>query len=129
VVLDPLSAWLPTSGHLRRLGSAPRHHLADPTLAARLLGVEADALLEAGTRGPLTSRDGTLLSLVSLFESLVTLDVRVYAQAAEARVGHLRTHGGEHEVDVIVERGAHRVVAIEVKLAHTVCDDDVRHLR
>jgi len=126
-VLDPLPAWLPTSSHLRRLGSAPRHHLADPALAARLLGVEAGALLQPGGSGPLTPRDGTLLG--QLFESSVTLDVRVYAQAAEARVGHLRTHGGEHEVDLIVERGDHRVLAIEVKLAHTVRDDDVRHLR
>jgi uncharacterized protein len=126
-ILDPLPAWLPTSSHLRRLGSAPRHHLADPALAARLVGVEAAALLDADTRGPLTPRDGTLLG--QLFESLVALDVRVYAQAAEARVGHLRTHGGEHEVDLIVERGDHRVVAVEVKLAHTIRDDDVRHLR
>jgi predicted AAA+ superfamily ATPase len=126
-ILDPLPAWLPTLSHLRRLGSAPRHHLADPALAARLLGVEAGALLEAGARGPLTPRDGTLLG--QLFESLVTLDVRVYAQAAEARVGHLRTHGGEHEIDLIVERGDHRVLAIEVKLAHTIRDHDVRHLR
>ena len=126
-ILDPLPAWLPTSRHLRRLGSAPRHHLADPALAARLLGVEAGALLEVGPKGPLTPRDGTLLG--QLFESLVSLDVRVYAQTAEARVGHLRTHGGEHEVDLIVERGDHRVLAIEVKLAHTVRDDDLRHLR
>jgi uncharacterized protein len=125
-ILEPLPAWLPTSSHLRRLGSSPRHHLADPALAARLLGVEAGALLEAGTRGPLTPRDGTLVG--QLFESLVTLDVRVYAQAAESRVGHLRTHGGEHEIDLIVERGDHRVLAIEVKLAQTVRDDDVRHL-
>lgn len=126
-ILDPVPAWLPTSSHLRRLGSAPRHHLVDPALAARLLGVEAGALLDVGSAGPLTPRDGTLLG--QLFESLVILDVRVHAQAAEARVGHLRTHGGEHEIDLIVERGDHCVVAVEVKLAHTVRDDDVRHLR
>ncbi|MGI8806842.1 MAG: ATP-binding protein [Acidimicrobiales bacterium] len=126
-ILDPVPAWLPTSNHLRRLGSAPRHHLVDPALAARLLGVDAGALLDVGSVGPLTPRDGTLLG--QLFESLVTLDVRVYAQAAEARIGHLRTHGGEHEVDLIVERGDHRVLAIEVKLARTVHDNDVRHLR
>jgi hypothetical protein len=34
-------------------------------------------------------RDGTLLG--ALFESLATLSARVYAQAAEATVGHLRT--------------------------------------
>ncbi|MGH9113833.1 MAG: ATP-binding protein [Acidimicrobiales bacterium] len=126
-ILDPLPAWLPTSSHLRRLGSAPRHYLADPALASRLLGVDADALLEPCERVPLTPRDGTLLG--QLFESLIARDVRVYAQAAEARAGHLRTHGGEHEVEVIVERGDHRVIAIEVKLAHSVRDDDLRHLR
>jgi len=37
-------------------------------------------------------REGTLLG--ALFESLVTQSVRVYAQVAEARVSHLRTHRG-----------------------------------
>jgi hypothetical protein len=73
-IIDPLPAWLPTSSHLRRLGNAPRHHLVDPALAARMLGVEAGALLEVGATGPLTPRDGTLLG--QLFETLVTLDVR-----------------------------------------------------
>jgi predicted AAA+ superfamily ATPase len=44
-------------------------------------------------------------------------------------VAHLRTGGGEHEVDLIVVRGDDRVVGIEVKLARTIGDDDVRHLR
>lgn len=124
-ILDPVPAWLPTRNHLRRLGSAPKHHLVDPALAARLLGVTEDALLGA----PNQPAPGAATSLLGqLFESMVTLDVRVYAQGAEARVGHLRTHAGEHEVDLIVERGDHRVLAIEVKLAHTVRDDDVRHL-
>jgi len=126
-ILDPLPAWLPTRNHLRRLGSAPKHHLVDPALAARLLGVGTAALLDALPGRPGLSRDTTLLG--QLFESLVTLDVRVYAQRAEARVRHLRTHTGEHEIDLIVERDDHRVVAIEVKLAHTVTDRDVRHLR
>jgi hypothetical protein len=37
-------------------------------------------------------------------ESRVTLCVRVYAQHAEARIGHLRTYAGDHEVDLIVQR-------------------------
>jgi predicted AAA+ superfamily ATPase len=73
-----------------------------------------------------TPRDGTLLG--QLFESLVTLSVRVYAQGAEARVRHLRTKDGRQEIDLIVERADQRVVAIEVKLSATVTDDDVRHL-
>jgi predicted AAA+ superfamily ATPase len=54
--------------------------------------------------------------------------VRTYAQAAEAAVKHLRTAGGEHEIDLIVERADGRVVAIEVKLTRDVSDRDTRHL-
>ena len=72
-------------------------------------------------------RDGTLLG--ALFESLVALSVRVYAQGAEAHVGHLRTKGGAREIDLLAVRDDDRVVAIEVKLSATVDDRDVRHLR
>lgn len=123
--LDPVPAWVPSRNHLARLAAAPKHHLLDPAFAARLLGVDAAALVEAAPAAAV-GREATLLG--QLFESLVTLDVRVYAQAVEARVGHLRVRGGEHEVDLIVERGDGRVVAVEVKLAGTVTDADVRHL-
>jgi predicted AAA+ superfamily ATPase len=125
-LLDPVPGWAPTRSRIARLALPPKHHLADPALAARLLGVGIGDLLEGREVGPPVPRDGTLLG--ALFESLVTLSVRAYAQAAEAAVAHLRTMGGDHEVDLIVERGG-RVVAIEVKLAQAVGDADVRQLR
>lgn len=124
-VLDPLPPWLPTMNQLRQLASPSKHHLVDPALGARLLGVDADALLRATPANTNVLRDGTLLG--GLFESLATQSVRVYAQRVEARVGHLRTRRGEHEVDLIVERGQ-SIVAIEVKLGNVVDDGDVRHL-
>jgi uncharacterized protein len=126
-ILDPVPAWQPTRRHLSRLSAAPKHQLADPALAARLLGAGVPALLENRELGPPIPRDGTLLG--ALFESLVTLSVRVYAQGAEGRVGHLRTYAGDREVDLIVERQDGRVVAIEVKLKRTVSDEDGQHLR
>lgn len=125
-LLDPVPAWQPTRSRIARLAHPPRHQLADPALAAQLLGAGADALLSGGEVGPSIPRDGTLLG--ALFESLVTLSVRVYAQTAEARVHHLRTRGGEREVDLIVERQDGRVVALEVKLARAIEERDVRHL-
>lgn len=125
-IIDALPAWLPSRNPLARLSSPPKHHLTDPALAARLLGADVAALLDAQPLGPTIPRRGALLG--ALFESLVTLGVRVAAQAAEAQVKHLRTRGGEHEVDLIVERGDHRVVAIEVKLSQTVDSQDLRHL-
>jgi predicted AAA+ superfamily ATPase len=125
-VIDALPGWQPTRNPLARLTVSPKHHLADPALAARLLGADVDALLEAKPLGPPIRRDGSLLG--HLFESLVTLGVRVFAQAAEATVKHLRTRGDQREVDLIVERSDHRVLALEVKLGHAVTDEDVRHL-
>jgi predicted AAA+ superfamily ATPase len=43
-------------------------------------------------------------------------------------VAHFRTHRGEHEVDLIVERRDGRCIGVEVKLSPLVTDDDVRHL-
>ena len=123
-LIEQVPAWLPTLNRLRRLASAPVHQLADPALAARLLGVGTEALI-AGAEG--WEGDGTLLG--ALFETLMTLSVRVYAQACEARVHHLRTQGGEHEVDLIVERADGAIVALEVKLKAVIGDGDVRHLR
>jgi hypothetical protein len=118
--------WQPSRNPIARLALPPKHHLADPALAATLLGASADALLQGDAPGPVIPRDGTLLG--ALFESLVTQSVKVYAQAAEASVRHLRQHGGEREIDLIVDRGDGRVVAIEVKLSATVRNDALRHL-
>jgi hypothetical protein len=123
-IVDPVPAWIPSRNPISRLSHPPKHHLADPALAARLLGATTETLLsgekaEEPGKGPLVG---------ALFESLAALSVRVYAQAAEARVGHLRTFGGEREIDLIIERADGRVLAIEVKLGGTVDDTDVKHL-
>lgn len=125
-LLDPVPAWQPSGSAFTRLQQAPKHHLADPALAARLLGLDVEAMID-GEGTPIGPQEGSLLG--HLFESLVTLCVRVPAQAAEASVGHLRTRNGDHEIDLVVVRGDGKVVAIEVKLAATVNDRDVRHLR
>jgi len=126
-IVEELPAWLPTRSRLRRLAASPKHHLADPALAMSSLGINAEALLDGIATPQATQRDGTLLG--HLFESLVAQSVRVYAQASRARVSHLRTRGGEQEVDLIVERRDGNVVALEVKLTAAVEDSDVRHLR
>lgn len=117
-ILDPVPGWIPANNPIRRLQQSPKHQLADPALAVRLLGLNSSSLL-----GPVGAHMAG-----PLFESLVTLGVRVAAQAAEARVYHLRTNAGEREIDLIVESSDGRVLAIEVKLASFVQDRDVRHL-
>lgn len=124
--LDPIPAWSPTRSHLKRVSLPAKHHLVDPALAARLLNATAGDLLKGRGAKTLEPKDGGLLG--ALFESLVTLSVRVYAQAAEATVSHFRTFAGEHETDLIVKHVDGRVLAIEVKLAQVPPERSVRHL-
>jgi predicted AAA+ superfamily ATPase len=124
-VLDPLEAWIPTFAPLKRLTYTPKHHLVDPAIAARLVGIDKAGLLR-GQGNRISAATGTWVG--ALFESLVTQSVRVYADAANGRVGHLRTKNGDHEIDLIVEGENRSCIAIEVKLANTVNDHDVTHL-
>lgn len=117
-LLDPVPGWLPANNPIKRLQQAPKHQLADPALAARLLGL---------TESTLTGPAGAHM-FGPLLESLAALGVRVAAQAAEARVSHLRLLGGDREIDLIVEGPDGQILALEVKLAGAVTDADVRHL-
>ncbi|NLE97183.1 MAG: ATP-binding protein [Propionibacterium sp.] len=117
-LLDPIPGWSHSRSMFTQLQQAPKHQLADPALAARLLNLSSRALLTprgAAMTGP-------------LFESLAALTVRVGAQASQARVGHLRTSRGDREIDLIVEGIEGQVLGIEVKLSPSVDDSDVRHL-
>lgn len=124
-ILDPVEAWIPAFAPLKRLTYSPKHHLVDPALAARLVGVGERGLLlgEGEMVSPMTST-----WLGALFESLAVQSVRVYAEAMNARVGHLRTKNGDHEIDIIVETSDTKCVGIEIKLADTIRDADVKHL-
>lgn len=126
-ILDPLPAWTPAFAPIKRLTAAPKHHLVDPALAARLVGVGRSGLLRGeGARVGVSPVAGTWLG--ALFESLATQSVRACAESFGARVAHLRTRNTDHEIDLIVEGEDLRVVALEVKLSATVTDGDVRHL-
>lgn len=127
-LLEELPAWTGSRNLLTALGQTPKHHLADPGLAARLVGVSSRSLLSRPDPGAVSiPRDGTLVG--ALFESLVTLSTRVYADAVGASVSHLRTQRGDHEVDLIVTGDDGAIVALEVKLGPVPDDRDVRHLR
>lgn len=130
-LLDEVAAWMPRGARIPRLSRSPKHQLADPALAARLLGIGLEALLEQRSSVDIDPayrglRDGPFAG--KLFEALVTLSLRVYAQPLLLDVSHLRTHGGDHEIDLILQSADGRVIAFEVKLNPLVDDKDVRHL-
>ena len=103
MIVEDQPAWAP---HLRSrsiLRSAAKRHFVDPSLAVAALRATPERLL----------KDMNLLGL--LFESMVVRDLRVYAQANDARVFHYRDNTGL-EVDAIVETADGRWAALEIKL-------------
>ena len=125
-ILDELPGWTLSNNPLKRLTAKPKHHLADPALAAKLLGLTKSKLLTGQDGNGVLLRNGGILG--ALFESLVAMSVRVFAQPVNASVFHLRTADDRQEIDLIVESEDGGILAIEVKLAPDVDGKDVRHL-
>jgi predicted AAA+ superfamily ATPase len=110
MVVEDQPAWAPHLRSSHRLRTAPKRQFIDPSLAVAALRTTPERLL----------REINLLGF--LFESLVVRDLRVYAQAADARVLQYRDSGGL-EVDAIVEARDGRWTAFEVKLGQRHVDE------
>jgi predicted AAA+ superfamily ATPase len=115
-LLDELPPWY--SNRLRRLIKTPKLHIGDTGLACALLGVNTDML-----------RDDRYL-LGQLLETFVFQELRRQASWYDDPLTffHYRDRDGV-EVDIIIERGAHTLVGVEVKAAATVKAADFRGLR
>ena len=84
----------------RSIRAPPKHQLADPALAARLLGLDAPALLRAD-QGSTQLTEGTILG--ALFEHLAALSVHTYAEAADVKhIRWLRDRIGDDLIDAVV---------------------------
>ncbi len=126
-ILEPQLAWLPVGSHLSRLKRKPKHHLADTALAAHLLSLSAESMQEQDFQLQDMSNSARPALVGSLFESMVVHDLRVYAQAADAKVFHMRTWNDEREVDAVIEHRG-RLLAAEVKFGADIDSHDTRHL-
>ncbi len=103
MILEDQPAW---NTHIRSsyaLRKSPKRHFTDVCLAIAALGADENALLN------------DLNFAGSLFESLVTHELRVYAQANDAKVFYYRDSSGL-EVDSIVQKYNGDWCAFEVKL-------------
>lgn len=115
-VVEALPAW--TSNRLKRLTLAPKRYLVDPALLAGIIGVDENAVL----------RDGDLLG--RLLDTFVAAQLRAEADVARhrARLYHLRQEQGRHEIDLLVEVGAERVIGVEVKATSAPNSSSAAHL-
>lgn len=108
-VVEDLAAWDPALRSASRLRRTPKRHFVDPSIAVAALGTHPSQL----------ERQVDTLGL--LFESLVVRDLRVYAQALDARVFHYHDNTGL-EADAVVETQDGRWAAFEVKLGRRDID-------
>jgi predicted AAA+ superfamily ATPase len=116
MIVEEVGAWDPNLRSRARLRTRSVRMFVDPSIAVAALGANADALL----------RDPNTFGL--LFENLVIRDLRVYAQALDARVFHYRDNT-DLEADAIVERPDGRWAAFEVKLGQHQIEEAARNLR
>lgn len=102
-VVDALPAW--TSNRLKRLTLTAKRYLIDPALLGGITGITERAVL----------RDGDLLGRV--LDTFVAAHLRAEVDVAQhrARLYHLRQEQGRHEIDLLAEVGAERLIGIEVK--------------
>jgi len=116
MVIDRAQPW--TSNRLKRLARAPKRYLIDAALLAGVLRLDANAIL----------RDGDLLG--RLLDTFVASQLRAELAVAECRprLYHLRQEQGRHEIDLLAEVSATRVVAIEVKASAAPRRDAAHHL-
>ena len=102
-VVEAQRPWAPRLRSRARLRTAPKLHLADPALAAAVLGADATRL------------HSDLNTLGLLFESAVVHDLAVLAGPLGGEVLHYRDSNG-HEIDAVVTLPDGRWGAVEIKL-------------
>lgn len=115
-LIEQLPGW--SHNRLKRLTKRPKRHLVDPALAAADHFDTTPRLSESRER------------LGNLFESAATGQIKATAEALGLgwRFSHLRSAGGEHEIDLIADLPGGGVIAFEIKLAEAISTRDARHL-
>jgi predicted AAA+ superfamily ATPase len=116
MITEEQPAW---NTHIRSsslLRKAPKRHFTDVCLSVAALGVDMDYLL------------ADLKFTGFLFESLVAHELRVYAQANDAKVYHYRD-SSNLEVDAIVQKYNGDWLAFEVKLGTGQIEEAASNLK
>jgi predicted AAA+ superfamily ATPase len=118
-LVHQLPAWGTTLGS--RIGAAPKIHVVDSGLAARLLRLTESKLGTASA--------AALTEFGHMLETFVVGEVCKQLDWLDAPVqrGHWRTHDGE-QVDLILEREDGKVAAVEVKAASRAPASELRGL-
>lgn len=98
-----------------RVKQSDKRHFSDPSLACALLGTTEEALLS------------DLETLGFLFEALCERDLKIYAEANDAKLFHYQDYH-DNEIDAVVEMPDGNWGAFEIKLGAHQLDDAAEKL-
>lgn len=115
-LLDDQQAFTPVLDTSVNVGKAPRHRLADPSIAASLLGLSEESMFDDPD------------AFERLFGSLCVRDLDVYSGSMGGRVLHYRDGAGR-TLDAVVEMQDGRWAAFGIILSAERIDDAARNLR
>lgn len=108
----------PFSSNIRssvRVKQSEKRHFCDPSLACALLGATPETLL------------ADLKTLGFLFEALCVRDLKIYAEANDAKVFHYQDYNNK-EIDAVVEMRDGSWGAFEIKLGANQIDNAANNL-
>jgi predicted AAA+ superfamily ATPase len=116
MIVEEQPAWSPHLRSAATLRKSSKIHFTDVCLSVASIGADADSLLN------------DLKFTRFLFESLVTHDLRVYAQANDAKVFHYRD-SNNLEIDAVVQKRNGDWIAFEIKLGTGQIDEAAENLK
>ncbi len=100
----------------KRVGKSPKRHLVDPSLSCACLNLNVAKLMS------------DLKTFGFMFESLVTRDLKIYADFLDAELYHFRDNSTGDEVDAIMEFSDGEYAAFEIKLGYNKIDEALKSL-
>lgn len=114
-LIEDIPAWKPSLRSKAAIRTSEKRQFVDPSIATAVLRANADSILD----------DFNYFGF--LFESLVTRDLRVYAQALDGEIFHYRDKDNL-EADLVIRLNDDRWAAVEVKLGSKEIEDGAKHL-
>lgn len=115
-ILEKLPPW--SENLLKHIALTPKRYLLD----AGIMGSAANLNLDL-----IVNNDKMLGNLFDTF-SVAQIRPEVFHNLNSAKLFHLRTNGGRHEVDLIVKLENNKILAFEFKAGSSPTNSDAKHL-
>jgi predicted AAA+ superfamily ATPase len=115
-IVEDVPAWNPSVRSKAAIRESPKRNFVDPSIAAAVMRMSSDGLLE------------DLNTFGLLFESLCVRDLRIYSQVLDGEVFHYRDRY-DLETDAVIHLNDGRWGAVEVKLGSNEIEKGAKNLK